>query len=403
MLSTTIESTNPKRLLTFILLLVLMGQSAIDIYLPSFPAMVQYFHTSNKMVQLTLSTFMIGYACSQLIYGPLSDHFGRRPVLISGFSLFALTSLLCAISTSITALLIFRLLQGFGAGVSNVHQRAVMRDSFEGGALLKVASYMTVVWTLVPILAPIIGGYIQHYFNWRGNFLLLMAAELILLFAIIKWLPETRRKIVDTQLNFKNVFSNYKILLTNRIFLSNTICCGLLNSLFLIFNIAGPFLLQIELKLNPVQYGWTLIISTIGVLIGCYLNSILTQRYVPNKVAQAGFACILLSSLILLLLLFAHIFTIASLMLPLCGIFFGVGLIYAICLAGSMKNFPHMAASVGAAYGFLIFAIGGILCAIFSHFPATSPMPFAWTMLVLCIITIVIYFFLAHEKPVAAS
>lgn len=390
---------NEKAIIFLILLLIAIGQTSIDIYLPSLPSMADFFNTTPILIQLTLSAFLVGFSISQLFYGPLSDCYGRKPVLLSGLSIYSLSGLLCLLSTSIELFLICRILQGIGIGAASVLSRAIMRDVFEGKTLIKVASYAAIAWALVPIMAPLLGGYIQFYTNWQINFVCLVLFSTILGIIIFKWMPETQAIENRQSLKMRLVLSNYLTLLSSRVFLGNILCISILFGVFIAFSASSPFLLQTQLHLSPITYGWSIMLVSTGYLLSSYLNSRLSQKILVKKIILAGFIIFLVSSLFLFLFAFAHIFNLMTILVPMFFIFFGVGLIYSNCIAGCMKLFPHIAGSAGAIYGFLVFLGGSLASTLISHFPMRTAKPLAIIIGLQMIISLSIYWLLIHNRP----
>lgn len=388
------KGINPKYILFFVFILVITGQSAVDIYLPSFPAMVEFFHTTKNMVQLSLSSFLVGYGGSQLIYGPLSDHFGRRPVLLFGMILFSVASVLCFFSASIEMFLLFRLLQGIGVSVANVHQRALIRDIYSGKLLNKNASYVATIWALVPLVAPTIGGHIQYYLNWKINFIFLALVGFLLSLAIGLKLPETSARDQHAKLTFKKVIKDYLFLLTNKVFIGNVMCCAFLSCIFTLFNVAGPFLLQIELNFSPITYGWILIVSGGGFFVGSFCNSYCSQFFSTSRIITIGFIIIFFNNVIMLYFACCHLFTINTLIIPLCCQFLGVGFVYANCAAGAMRGVPILYGSAGAFFGFIVLATGSLFSAIFSWISTASFIQFALSTLITSVLSLIFYFLL---------
>src|SRR3990167_8919454 len=229
---------------TIILLLMVVGQIGTDVYLASLPAIHSALNTSMSTVQYTFSIFLAGFALSQLFYGPLSDHFGRKPFILFGLLLYTTTALLCAASTTIVELLTARFFQGVGAGACTVIARAIMRDTFDGKDLNKMNIYQSMVWAMVPISAPLLGSYIQYYVGWRYNFLLLSVLSTFLL--VICWfrLPETI-KIKENTISLKQILNDYRKIFYEKSFFPYLIFSSCIVSLFSVFNISAPLIIQI--------------------------------------------------------------------------------------------------------------------------------------------------------------
>jgi DHA1 family 2-module integral membrane pump EmrD-like MFS transporter len=391
MTALTHKTLNPIGIGLLVMALITMGQMGIDIYLPSLPAMTEYFHTDSHFIQLTLATYLLGLGAPQLVYGPLSDYFGRRPILLTGMAICLIGSVLCLFAPSALFLLAARLLQGIGAGATGVSARAIMRDSFEGNALAKMASYITMAWALVPIIAPILGGYIQAYFGWKMNFIFLLLFAMLLTALLIKWLPETNKKIKHTPLTFNKVAANYLELLKSSAFMGNIGCIMILFGIFLAFNATGPFLLQTQLGLSPIEYSWTLVFVACGYLLGSFFNSKLVQRFLIQHVVIWGFIALLISAGSLLAFCLEAVFNVAVIIVPMFLVFFSIGLIYANCIMGCLKPFPHIAGVTGALYGFLGCMGSSLATTIIAHFPVTTQKPLVFMVLLQAIASLVVY------------
>ncbi|HLM58452.1 MAG TPA: MFS transporter [Pyrinomonadaceae bacterium] len=176
-----------------LLLAALTGLTAlsIDMSLPAMPQLQQAFGAGVSSVQLTLSVFLAGFALGQVFCGPLSDRFGRRPVLVAGLALFTVAGFVCAASTSLHMLVAFRFVQGMGASVGPVVARAVVRDRFDARRSAAVLSQMTQVMIVAPLLAPTLGGHLLVYFGWPAIFILLGASGALMSIVCWRYLPET--------------------------------------------------------------------------------------------------------------------------------------------------------------------------------------------------------------------
>ena len=167
-----------------ILYLVVLGQVGFDIYLPSLPAMATDLNTTLSLVQLSLSVYLGSMAFSQLFYVPLSDIYGRRNIILYAVFLYLITSFACTVASTAHYLLIFRLIEGFSAGACVVIARAITRDQYHGKNLARATIFLSIAWAIVPMLAPVAGGFIQQYIGWRYNFLLLLILSILSLIHI---------------------------------------------------------------------------------------------------------------------------------------------------------------------------------------------------------------------------
>src|SRR5215813_9387910 len=171
--------------------MVALGPISTDLYLPSLPGLARYFDVSVADAQLTLSSFLIGLATAQLIYGPLSDRFGRRPVLLIGLAIYVIASIVCMLSPSVPVLVVARFVQAVGACVGPVLGRAIVRDVHGREGAARVLAYMSAAMALAPAIGPILGGFLEEWFGWRINFLVLVLFGSSGLFMAWQILPET--------------------------------------------------------------------------------------------------------------------------------------------------------------------------------------------------------------------
>ncbi|MBY0544151.1 MAG: MFS transporter, partial [Gammaproteobacteria bacterium] len=217
-------TTSHKPWLIFLLLglMGLISQFSSDNFLPSLPYIAIGLHTSNALAKLSIGLYLLGLCVSTLIYGPLSDYYGRRPIVLIGYAIFIVGCVMVATTHSVTQLLIGRVVQACGIGAGTALFRTIMRDVFTGKQLAKAGSYLGMIFAIVPPLAPITGGYIQEYIGWRANFILLLILALIITPIIALMLPETLQAANRRARSIKEVFKAYLELLTHREFLGYT-------------------------------------------------------------------------------------------------------------------------------------------------------------------------------------
>ena len=224
---------------------------AIDMFLPSMPNMAEEFEASTSTIQLAVTLFLLAFAASQLVYGPLSDRFGRRPALIAGLVLFILGGVLSLFAWSAETLIVGRVIQGFGGGAGPAIGRAMVLDVFGRDRAARVLAYMTIATPLAPTIAPIIGGVLQDLFDWRAVFVTLIGIGLFLLVAYRLVLPETNVRRDRSALGAAQMSRNYRELFSSRTFLAYALTMGLMFSGQLVFISGSSFVLIDELGLSP--------------------------------------------------------------------------------------------------------------------------------------------------------
>lgn len=359
-----------RRLVFLILFLVCIGQLAVDLYLPSMPAIVENFQTTSDAVQMTLTVFLFGFAFSQLVYGPLSDAYGRKKLVLSGFFIFTIGGLGCVLSKRIETLLFFRFLQGIGAGGGNVLSMAIMRDVFEKKQLAKMTSYLSMAWAIVPMVAPVIGGYIQLFGDWKVNFYLLSAIGFIGIAVFWAFLPETKPSHTLKRVSLKGVTGEYVSIFLNPAMLGHIFPVMLLFGLFVAFQNTSAFLLQNRMGYSEVEHGWSLLAVSFGYVIGSYLNSRLIERYPERTVMKAGLAALLLLSTFLMGVALLNLYHIWLILVPTFCIFVMTGLVYPNCCTGCLSPFPNSGGTASALFGCMTFLGGGLTSAVISILPS---------------------------------
>ncbi|WP_139121764.1 MFS transporter, partial [Piscirickettsia litoralis] len=205
----TTQDNKKALILFFILLIVPIGQVAIDIYLPSLPHISQELNIATSATQWSLTIYLLSSGISQFFYGPISDSLGRKPILCFGLVIFFIGSLVTALAQGEISLLLGRLLQGLGIGAGAVIANSMVGDSFSGVRLAKVTSLSSFAYGISPIIAPFIGGLIQIHLGWRFNFYFLLVIALISLLLVIPLLPETLKKQSKQTLKITTLKDNY--------------------------------------------------------------------------------------------------------------------------------------------------------------------------------------------------
>lgn len=348
-------------------LLVAFGAISTDLYLPSLPSIAAHFGASTGEAQLTLSAFLFGFAVSQLIYGPLSDRFGRRPVLIAGLALYALASLACMLAASMPLLIAARALQAVGACAGVVLGRAIVRDVYGRERAAKVLSYIGMAMALAPALGPILGGLIQTWFGWRANFLVLVAFGGVTLVAVLALLPETNIWR-DPAMRVAQLGANYRTLARDRGYLGFVLVCAFAYAGIFTFISGSSFLLIGVLGLSPEQFGLSFAAIVVGYMIGTLASARLTLRVGLERLIFAGTLFALCGGGAAMLLSFLGIVTIASVVAPVFVFLIGTGLMMPNALAGAIGPHPTMAGAASALLGFVQMVIAGGVGIAVGHF-----------------------------------
>lgn len=326
---------------------------ATDMYTPSLPHMVTAMGTTVSGVKLSMSCYLLGLCFSQLWYGPLSDRYGRRPVMIVGLVISLIGVLICASSFHIESFIFGRILQGLGLGASISLSRSVMTDIATGEVLGRVLSMLSLVYSVAPAIAPVIGGYLEEAFGWRSIFIFLTVYSLLSTILVIRYFPETNHQLNPNALNLRHVFSSYFALLTNREYLVHVLAAGLAFSLGIVYYIYAPFLIQDQLHYSAAQFGWLSLFVTVTIVGGRFLNVILVRRYSSIELVFLGSALTLLSGILMGLGVIGGYFNLWVLIAPVMLFCVAGGLIFANCIVEALHPFRHISGYAGALYGAL--------------------------------------------------
>ena len=378
-----------------------LARFSLDSYLPSLPAIGHYFVVSAKEVQLTLTLYLIGFGISQLFYGPLSDRFGRRKIIIIGLSIFFLGNLVCSLSISPTMLLVFRLVAGAGAGACAVINRAIASDRFKGVEFARAWSYTTTVLVLTLIIAPVLGGYVQSEFGWRANFFLSTFITATVLFIILKYLPETNTHIDTFTLNFRKVFADYFTILKSRKFLFCTLCYTLSFAGLIAYFQVSPLIYINVFGLTPIEYGWTSLVIAFSYLSGGIIVHRLTHHVGIHVLLVVGTLILIFGGTLMLTGYLLHEINLWSVLIPAAIYMIGARIVIPNAIAGSMEEFRHIGGSTSALIGCIQMLGSSLVSIVIASFSYRTSLPLSETMMVLGVCTLAISLFIFPKKTVA--
>jgi len=357
--------------------LVALGPISTDLYLPSLPAIRTSFDVGQGFAQLTLSLFMAGFAVSQLAYGPLSDRFGRRPVLIGGLALYVAASLACLLAPSMGVLLAARAVQAMGACAGPVLGRAVVRDIAGPGRAAVLLSYIGMAMALAPAVGPTIGGYLQVAFGWRAAFAALMGVALMLLLAVVLALPETNRRRNPRATHTRELLAAYRELLADPVYRGYVATLALTFAGLFSFISGAAFVLIEAVGLSPDAFGLSFATIVVGYILGNFISSRLTQRFGHDRMIAGGLVCVLAGGLPMAALALAGVQTATAVVAPMAVFMVGAGLILPNAMAGAVGPYPEKAGSASALLGFTQMGGAAVVGALVGHLHDGTARPMA--------------------------
>jgi len=361
-------------------LLTALGPISTDMYLPSLPAIARLFAADTATTQLTLSAYLFSFAFGQLIYGPLSDAFGRKPVLIGGLGIYMIATALCAAAVSMDMLIATRMIQAIGIAAVSVTARAIIRDVFSGRKAAQTLSYMGSIMGLAPMVAPLFGSVLHEYFGWRANFIALLGFAVVALCLVHFGLPETAARRDGRLPSMSVITAKYRRVLSNTTFRIYAGIAGLSFAGLFAFISVSSFILQNQYGQTPTQFAYSFGISVIGYIIGTLIGARLAGRLGIDKTIIAGACLLCLGGLAMLL--FTNMATAQGwqIVIPFFIYLIGVGLTMPQCMAGALEPFAEMAGTASSAHGCIQMTSGAAAGIIVAQSLGQTPLPLAVLM-----------------------
>jgi len=387
-----------------LLLVAMTGVAPISLYMlvPALPVLATVFGRDISIAQMTVSLYMVGIACSQIIMGPLSDRFGRRPVLLAGLGVMVVASAACIFAETLPQLIAARFLQALGGATGMVVSRAIIRDLYSRERISSMISLVIAVMMIAQMLSPLTGGLLETAFGWRSIFYVITAASLVIAVAIALALPETRRVRAEGS-NFRG---DVGYLITSRAFLGYMLCQVLASQIIFTFAGGGPYIVVLQMGRSSAEYGAWFAATGFAYLIGNLFCVRFAPRHSLERLIWFGLALQLTGSLLNL------VWGVTGLNLTPSWLF-GTQMLVMVANAFVMSNSaagaisirPEAAGTASGAMGFLQMGIG----ALFSQFGAylgghfATPVALNAAIVLLSIACASTMFFLVPRRDVVVS
>lgn len=353
-------------LLITLALLSAVAPFATDLYLPAFPEMVDDLHTSPTTVQLTLTTFLIGLALGQLIFGPLSDRYGRVKPLWIGAAICVGASAIAVFAPTIEVLIAARLAQGLTGAAGMVIGRAIISDLATGRAAARAFSLMMIVGGVAPIIAPLAGGFLVGPLGWRGALAIILVLVALMLITALIVIRETHTEERRTALRAEKATAGSPLRqLLGRRYIGNVVAFGFAFAVLMAYISASPFVYQTMMGLSAAQYGAVFGVNALGLLLVSALSARLSARTEPHVLAAAGLAVITVAGVVVLALAYSDLAA-GWLALPLFVADAGMGLIFGTTTALALSAAPRAAGSASAVLGAIQFLLAAAVSPLVS-------------------------------------
>ena len=391
-------------LLALLIAISAVGPLSVNIIIPAIPGIAAAFTADPAIVQLTVSLYFAGLASAQLILGSLSDRFGRRPVLLCGFTLTVLTCLAAAAAANVAWLVVARTTQALGAATGVVVGRAIVRDLFERDRAASVLGWVTMSVVAIPMFGPLIGGVIETWWGWRAIFLFIAATTLVTLMWALLALPETRPSGPAAPPSSRRVWKEARELLRTRAFAAYVLSAALISGPYYAITGGGPHVVLTIMGKGPTEFGMWLVFASAGYMAGNFLAGSLSVRYGGHAMLWSGllvtFAGAAASSLLVELVPHAGP---ATIFVPLFIIYVGNGMGLPNAIAGAISVRPQAAGTAAGVAGFVQMGWGALVAQLVAY-PlegATSASPLTTIMVVQALAGVLVFWWLGRSPQQA--
>ncbi len=338
--------------LTLLTVLVGLPRLTLDLHLPAMPAMADYFQTSDSQLQLVLTLYTLGSAISLLVSGPLTDRFGRRPVLLAGLTMYVLATITCALADSLGVLVIARLFQALGGCCTTVIGRVIVRDYFDRHEQARLLGLISMAMAVSPMAAPVLGSVLLPLLGWRGLFVLLGVVGSVLCLVVQRRLPETRPPEVAAAPP-ADVLRIYSQLLRDRYFLRYALAIGCVYSTYFPFISESSALLQRGFDLSPTAYALVFAATISGYMLGANLFRRLVARFEADRLISVAIGLNVLGSILLATATTLMAQEWLAIVLPMVVIMVSVGLTMPACQLSVLQPYGAIAGTASGLFFFI--------------------------------------------------
>jgi DHA1 family bicyclomycin/chloramphenicol resistance-like MFS transporter len=348
-------------------MLVAVGPVSMALFTPAMPEIVRAFGTTEAAVKMTLSLYFAGFALAQLVCGPLSDGFGRKPITVAFMVIYIVASALAVFAPTIELLIAARFLQGVGAAVGVAISRAIVRDLFTNDRSARIMNLIGLILGIGPAFAPTLGGVTMQLFGWQAIFAFMLIAGVVIVVVAQMVMVETVRRDLS-RIRPTALARSYGTLLGNGYFLSSSlVMAGAVGALYTQATVL-PFILMDRVGLTATQFGVGMLMQSGFFFLGSLVVRSLMQRYGAFRIVPAGLVFIVVGSVAIAIMLRTADLTFLSVMGPVAAYAFGIAFVMPAMSTASLAPFPHIAGAAASVGGFLQMGgglVGGALAAAF--------------------------------------
>ena len=390
-------------LIILISALVMLGPFTNNIMVPSLTSLATEMQTGFGDAQSILSIFMVGFAAGQLFVGPMSDRFGRKPVLTVSLVLYIAASVLCAFAPDLYSLCAARLVQALGVSATLSVGRAIVRDSFASDKMAQVYAYVGTALALGPIVGPIFGGFIEVAAGWRSVFFFLAGVGALMLVIIVFLLRETNLHLNRVATRPSRLVANYATLLSTRLYMGYVLCNAVCYGGIFAFTSCSAYILIGLLKVSPDVFGALYAITVGAYGVGTLVASQITRRVGIKRMIVYGGLIMTIFGEVLVILPMAGYFSIWTVVIPFAGFAFGTGFVFPSGQAGGISPYSKMAGAASSMLSCLQMSTAAVIGAVTARLLDGSMMPMAWAVFGMGPVLLLSFYLLVLREPRRAT
>jgi len=377
-------------------LLTAMTALSIDMPLPALPRLAEAFGVGAPRVQFVISGFLFGFAAAQLVYGPMSDRFGRRPVLLAGVGLYMAGSVLCLLAQTVDMLIAARVLQGIGACAGPLLVRACVRDLYGGSGSARIMSWVVTGMAFAPVVAPVIGSLVLVAFGWEAVFAVLAGVGVMVFLAVWAFLAETNQHRDPTAIAPGRLVRNFGAVFREPAFVGYTIVlCCLYGALFTHISEIS-FLLIERFRVPESLFGLYFALIVIGQIPGAILSARITGRLGLSATIRIGLVLSLAAAATLAALAWTDTRSVWAVIAPMTLLMIGFGIVMPNALAGALAPFTRNAGSASSLLGMLQWASAAVMGTVVGLFHDGSVRPMATLIFLQFAVAAIAFFAIAR-------